>query len=83
MVIFTALFLQDLKFRLLQIVSNDCGLELPRQPLDVHVILDPVFIIGCHFLCDNPTWSYFLTAEIDDALVIPDVLHRTLKHRII
>jgi hypothetical protein len=67
----------------LQIVSDDCGLELSRQTLDVHVILDPVFIVRRHLLCDNPTWSYFLTAKIDDALVIPDMLHRTLKYWIV
>jgi hypothetical protein len=67
---------------MLQVVTDDCGLQLTREPLDIKVILDPV-IAGTCLLLDDPPWAHFLSTEVDDALVIADLEHGPLEDRVI
>lgn len=63
---------------MLKVVTYDCGLQLPREPFHIEVILDPV-IVGTSLLLDDPPWAHFLTTEVYDALVIADVHHGSLE----
>jgi hypothetical protein len=63
-------------------VTDDCGLKFSREPLDIEVVFDPI-LISTGLLLDDPAWPNLLTTEINNALVIPNVLQRTLHNWVI
>jgi hypothetical protein len=68
---------------MLQVVTYDCGLQFTGQSLDIKIILNPVLVGGARLLLNNPAWAHFLSAKINNTLIVPDMLHRSLENWIV